>query len=105
MNYPRILICIFIMAGLTYLIRMLPLTFFRREIESKFINSFFSYIPYAVLGAMTFPEILYSTGNMISAVCGLITAVILSFKNKSMLLVSLASCGVVFLAERVINIL
>lgn len=105
MNYERILICIFLMAGITYLIRMLPLTFFRKEIESNFVNSFFSYIPYAVLGAMTFPEVFYSTGNLISAVCGVIVAIFLSFKNKSMIIVSLSACGAVFITERFLELI
>lgn len=91
------------MALTTYLIRMIPLTFFRKEIKSDFINSFFSYIPYAVLGAMTFPEILYSTDNLISAISGMIVAVFLAFKNKSMLIVSLSACGVVFIIERILE--
>ena len=105
MNYQRILICIFVMSIVTYLIRMLPLTFFKKEIESNFINSFFSYIPYAVLAAMTFPEIFYSTGNFISALSGGITAVFLAFRNKSMLTVALSSCLVVFIVEKIINII
>ena len=67
MNYLKVLSCIGVMALITYLIRMLPLTLFKKNIENNFINSFFSYVPYAVLGAMTFPDILYSTGSMISA--------------------------------------
>lgn len=105
MNYQRILICIFVMSIVTYLIRMLPLTFFKKEIESNFINSFFSYIPYAVLAAMTFPEIFYSTGNFISALFGGIIAVFLAFKNKSMLTVALSSCLVVFIVEKIMNII
>ena len=93
------------MSIVTYLIRMLPLTFFKKEIESNFINSFFSYIPYAVLAAMTFPEILYSTGNLISALFGGATAVFLSFKNKSMLTVALISCTVVYIVEKIILII
>lgn len=93
------------MSLVTYLIRMLPLTFFKKEIESNFINSFFSYIPYAVLAAMTFPEILYSTGNFISAVCGGAVAVFLAFRNKSMLNVALSSCLVVFIVEKIISII
>ena len=105
MNYSKILLCIFVMAGITYLIRMLPLTLFRKEIRSNFINSFFSYIPYAVLGAMTFPEVLYSTASMISALFGVIVAVFLAFKGRSMLTVSLVACGVVFIVERIIEII
>lgn len=102
MNYVRILICIFVMAIITYLIRMLPITIFRKKIENNFINSFFSYVPYTVLGAMTFPEILYSTESMIAALFGMLTAIFLAFKNKSMIVVSLAACAVVFIVERII---
>jgi len=90
------------MALITYLIRMLPLTMFRKKIENNYINSFFAYIPYAVLGAMTFPEILYSSESMLAGFSGMITAVFLAFKNKSMLTVSLAACAVVFVVERII---
>ena len=67
MNYTRILICILIMAVVTYLPRMLPLTIFRKKIQNQFLKSFLAYVPYAVLAAMTFPEILssshFSTGD------------------------------------------
>ena len=102
MNYTRILICILIMSVTTYLIRMLPLTIFRKKIENNYINSFFAYVPYAVLSAMTFPEILYSSESMIACFLGLVTAVFLAVKDRSMLEVSLAACGVVFIAERIL---
>ena len=54
-------------AGVTYLIRMLPMTVFRKEIKSRFVRSFLAYIPYAVLGAMTFPDVFYSTGDVRTA--------------------------------------
>lgn len=103
MNYPRILICIFIMALVTYLPRMLPLTIFRRKIENPFVKSFLAYVPYAVLAAMTFPEILYSTGNLISGLAGLAAAVILAFFNRGLLVVALGSAGTVFLTEQIIH--
>ena len=53
---------ILVMAVVTYLIRMLPLTFFQKEIRSPFIKSFLFYVPYAVLGAMTFPAIFTANG-------------------------------------------
>ena len=64
MDYTRILISIFIMAALTYIIRMVPMVFFKKKIKNIYIKSFLDYVPYAVLGAMTFPEILYSTSSM-----------------------------------------
>ena len=60
----NILAHIFIMAGVTYLIRVIPFTVFRKKIRSRFILSFLHYVPYAVLSAMTIPAIFYSTGSM-----------------------------------------
>ena len=78
MNWAVFLPYLAVTAGVTYLIRMLPLTVFRREIKSRFIRSFLPYIPYAVLGAMTFPDVLYCTGDLRTAVCGVAVAVGLS---------------------------
>ena len=64
-----------VMAVVTYLIRMLPMTAFRRPIRSRFIQSFLTYIPYAVLGAMTFPDVMYSTGDLRTAAAGVLVAV------------------------------
>ena len=53
MNYQRLLICICIMAFVTYIIRMLPLAIFKKKINNRFVKSFLAYVPYAVLAAMT----------------------------------------------------
>ena len=58
---------ILVMAGVTYLIRMVPFTFFTKKIESRYVRSFLKYIPYAVLSAMTIPAIFTSTGNVITS--------------------------------------
>lgn len=83
---------LFIMAGVTYLIRVLPFVIFKGKIKNTFIKSFLYYVPYAVLGAMTFPAILFSTGNYVSSVAGLIVACILAFKEKSLLTVAIFAC-------------
>lgn len=88
-----------VMAVVTYLIRMLPLTVFRKEIKSRFVQSFLTYIPYAVLGAMTFPDVMYSTGNLWTAVAGVVVAVILAWRGKSLLTVALAACCAVAAAQ------
>ena len=88
-----------VMAVVTYLIRMLPLTVFRKEIKSRFVQSFLTYIPYAVLGAMTFPDVMYSTGNLWTAAAGVITAVILAWRGKSLLTVAVAACCAVAAAQ------
>lgn len=85
------------MALATYLIRMIPFTLMRRKIRSRFARSFFYYIPYAVLSAMTFPAIFYSTGNVWSATAGVLVAIVLAFLRRSLLTVALASCAAAYL--------
>ncbi len=105
MNWSVFLPYLAVTAGVTYLIRMLPLTVFRKEIKSRFIRSFLTYIPYAVLGAMTFPDVLYSTGDMRTAVCGVAVAVILSWRGRSLLTVAVAACCAVALAQAALLIM
>lgn len=88
-----IVIYIAVMAGVTYLVRMIPFTMMRKKIQSRFLRSFLYYIPYAVLSAMTIPAIFYSTGNMITAVIGTIVAVVLAYLNLPLIVVALAAAG------------
>ncbi len=91
---------ILVMAGVTYLIRILPLVLFKREITSPFVKSFLYYVPYAALASMTFPAILYATDSMVAAALGFVTALVLAWREKSMVVVALFACAVVFVAER-----
>lgn len=87
-------IYLLILSGSTYLIRALPFALVKRTIENRFIRSFLYYIPYAVLASMTFPAIIYSTGNIISGVVGLIVGGVLAFTKRSLTVVALfASLG------------
>lgn len=94
---------ILVMAGVTYLIRMLPLALVRREITSPFVKSFLYYVPYACLAAMTFPAILFSTASVISAAAGFGVALFAAYKEKSLLTVALCACAAVFVVERVME--
>ena len=80
---------IFVMAAVTYLIRMLPLTLIQKEIKNTFIKSFLYYVPYVTLAVMTFPAILTATANIWSA----------AWNRKRRIRVSLFSCAGVFLVE------
>lgn len=84
-------IYILLMAGVTYLIRMLPFTLFRRKITSRFFRSFLHYIPYAVLSAMTIPAIFHSTGQVPTAIAGTVVAVLLAFFRKPLIVVALSA--------------
>lgn len=88
-----------VMAGVTYLIRMLPLTVYRREIKSVFVRSFLHYVPYAVLGAMTFPDVLYATGSLWTALAGLAVAVVMAWRGRSLLTVAIGACLAVAAAQ------
>lgn len=92
-----------VMAGVTYLIRMIPLALVTKKIQNRYIKSFLFYVPYAVLGAMTFPAIFYSTSNIIAAVLGTAVAVLLAYREKSLITVALSACAAVFVAENIIR--
>ena len=98
-SVPMLLLYTFVMAAVTYLIRMLPFVVFRKPITNRFVRSFLYYVPYAVLGAMTFPAILYSTSNLVSAAVGLAVSVILAWFGRGLLTVAVSACVAVYLTE------
>lgn len=101
----NVYVYIFAMALVTYLLRAVPLTIFRRKIENRFVCSFLYYVPYACLTALTIPDIFAATGSVVSAAAGLVIAVILGFKGKGLFPVAAASCVTVFFVERLIEII
>ena len=105
MSWTTFLPYLIVMAAVTYLIRMLPLTVFRKEIKSRFVRSFLHYVPYAVLGAMTFPDVLYATGSLWTALCGLIVAVVMAWRGKSLLSVAIGACLAVAAAQGIMMLL
>lgn len=96
---PMLLLYTFVMAAVTYLIRMLPFVVFRKPIKNRFVRSFLYYVPYAVLGAMTFPAILYSTSNLLSAAVGLSVSVLLAWFGRGLLTVAVSACVAVYVTE------
>lgn len=97
------LIYLIVMAGITYLIRMLPLVLVKKKIKNKYILSFLYYIPYAVLSVMTIPAIFYSTSYAISAFAGFAISLVLAYIKKSLVTVAALSCVGVFLVELAIK--
>ncbi len=93
------------MALTTYLIRVLPLTIFRKPIRSRFLRSFLHYVPYACLTAMTFPAILTSTASIISGAAALTVAVYLAYQGKSLIVVALSSSAAVLLTGWILTFL
>ena len=94
----RILPAIVVMAVTTYIIRMVPFTFFRKKIKNRFIQSVLFYIPYAVLSAMTIPSIFYATQDLPSAIAGTIVAVVLAYFGLPLIVVALSASVASYLA-------
>ena len=94
-----------VMAGVTYLIRMLPLVFCRKEINTKYVRSFLYYVPYSVLTAMIFPAIFYSTGTLISAVIGTATAFVLAYFKRGLLTVAVGATAAVLAVEAIMTLI
>ena len=96
MNLRYCLIAIAVMAVVTYIPRFVPITFFRREIKSVYLKNFLDYTPYAVLGALTFPDNFSSSGNPVAAIVGTAIALILSFFKRGLVVVALGAIAGVY---------
>ncbi|MDD6735059.1 MAG: AzlD domain-containing protein [Clostridiales bacterium] len=98
-------IYLIVMAGITYLIRMLPLVLVKKKIKNRFLISFLHYIPYSVLSVMTVPAIFYAASSMTAALAGFAVAVVAAYFEQSLLRVAALSCAAVFAVELIITII
>ena len=96
---PDVFVYIFVMAGVTYLVRLLPLVLIRGEIKNTFVRSFLHYVPFVTLSVMIFPAILRSTAHVESAVAGAASATVFALWKGNLVLVALVACATVFLVE------
>lgn len=90
---------IIVMATVTYLIRVLPLTLIRKEIKNTYIRSFLYYVPYVTLAVMTVPAIFQATGNPATGVIGFAAAVVLAYLEAGLLRVAVGACALVLILE------
>lgn len=88
-------------AGVTYLVRAVPLVLVKGKIRNRFVLSFLHYIPYAVLSVMTIPAIFYATGDLVSAAAGFVVAMWLAYREKSLVQVAAAACAAVLAVQLV----
>ncbi len=98
----KFLVYLAVMFLVTYLIRVLPLLLINKEIKNKFIRSVLVYIPYTVLGAMTFPAIFHAVGN---PVCGIIAAavgVVLAILGRGLCTVAAGTAVAAYIAMIII---
>ncbi|MBQ4057981.1 MAG: AzlD domain-containing protein [Lachnospiraceae bacterium] len=95
----NVYIYIFIMAAVTYAIRVLPLTLIRKPIENQFIQSFLYYVPYVTLAVMTFPAIIHATQSPISGAIALIIGILVAWFGFDLFKVAITCCATVFIIE------
>jgi branched-subunit amino acid transport protein len=91
---------IVLLALTAYIPRMLPMALLRKRITHPFLQSFLLYMPYAILGAMLVPDMLFSTGSVYSALAGCAVAAVLAYRRKGLLPVALAATAAVFIVEQ-----
>ena len=95
----NVYVYIAVMAIVTYLIRVLPLTLVRREIKNVYIRSFLYYVPYVTLSVMTFPSMMDATGSQWSGLAALVAGIALAWKGASLFKVAIDCCAVVYVLE------
>ncbi len=95
----NVYIYILIMAGVSYLIRVLPLTLIRKPIKNRFISSFLYYVPYVTLAVMTFPSIIEATQSPIAGIAALITGIIAARFGAGLFKVAVSCCATVLILE------
>lgn len=95
----NIVIYIAVMASVTFLIRVLPLTLIRKQITNRFLRSFLYYVPYVTLSVMTFPAILHATESPWAALLALVVGAVAAWFGLGLFRVSVACFLTVLLSE------
>ncbi|MBQ4116271.1 MAG: AzlD domain-containing protein [Clostridia bacterium] len=95
----NIYIYIAIMALVTYLIRVVPLTLIRKQIKNKYLKSFLYYVPYVTLAVMTFPAILHATQSIYSGLLALIIGVVVAWFGFDLFKTAVSCCLIVLILE------
>ena len=92
----RIWLSIFVMAAVTFAIRVTPVTLMRKPVTSRFVRSFLTYVPYVTLAVMTFPAIIDSAGTPLAGAVALVVGIVLAWLGAGLPVVA-AVCSVVAL--------
>ena len=98
MSNGQIWIAILVAAGVSLLVRVLPLTLIRKKITNRFLRSFLYYVPYATLAVMTFPAIIDAAGNPVAGIAALAVGGVLAWLRAGLFPVAVITCAVEFLA-------
>ena len=95
----KIYLYIAVCAGVSFLIRELPLTLIRRPIRNRFLRSFLFYVPYVTLAVMTFPSILHTTSSPIAGLAALVLGIAAAWLGANLFQVAIGCCAIVLILE------
>lgn len=98
-------LAVVVTAGITYLIRSLPMIFVRKRITNRFIRSFLYYVPYVVLSVLAFPAILYCTDNMMCGIAAAIACAILAYLGRGLMTCMLGGIVAVIVVQGIMMLL
>ena len=90
---------ILVMFGVTYAIRVLPVTLIRKQIKNQFLQSFLYYVPYVTLAVMTFPAIVHATQSPIAGAAALVVGIVTAWRNWGLFKVAASCCITVLILE------
>ena len=93
--YLYVLVC----AGVSLLIRELPLTLIRKPIKNRFLRSFLYYVPYVTLAVMTFPAILHATSSPVAGLAALVLGIAAAWFGANLFQVAVGCCAIVLILE------
>ncbi|BCB02965.1 AzlD domain-containing protein [Bacillus sp. KH172YL63] len=86
------------MAVVTYIPRMLPFLVFKGKELPPFLQGVLRNVPFAVLGALIFPSILFiQEGNLLFGFVGTAAAFLIAFLGANVILVVIGSIAVLSL--------
>ena len=105
MNSSEIWITILVAAGVSLLVRALPLTLIRRPIRSRFIRSFLYYVPYATLAVMTFPALVDSAAAPAAGIAALAAGTLAAWFGAGLFPVAVCTCAVEYAVSKLAGIL
>ncbi len=95
----KIYLYILVSAGVSLLIRELPLTLIRKPIKNRFLRSFLYYVPYVTLAVMTFPAILHATSSPVAGLAALVLGIAAAWLGANLFQVAVGCCAIVLLLE------
>ena len=92
-NYLYILVA----ALVTYTLRVVPLTLFRRPIKNRFIKSFLHYLPAVTLSVMSFPAILTDVGSVWLGGAAFVVGLIVCWIKPNLFLAAVSTMATVLI--------